>query len=152
MNPLSVNSEPAATETEPIAGTGVRLFRRFGALLTSDNNVNNTAAGGHSSSSDGYVEFGISEPDRTTRHLGTFAGVFSPVALSMFSALLFIRVGKNPKHFFRSFFFLFKSKSRRENSQINPKANFIFKISQEAINCDDQKYNIYNLVEFNDTI
>ncbi|CAH0731680.1 unnamed protein product, partial [Brenthis ino] len=43
---------------------------------------------------DGYVEFGEFRSERPgIKKVGTFAGVFCPVVLSMFSALVFIRMG-----------------------------------------------------------
>nr|XP_032525029.1 solute carrier family 12 member 9 [Danaus plexippus plexippus] len=46
------------------------------------------------SNGDGYVEFGEFRSERPgVKKVGTFAGVFCPVVLSMFSALVFIRMG-----------------------------------------------------------
>ncbi|KNC31101.1 hypothetical protein FF38_06654 [Lucilia cuprina] len=87
----SINGDP---ETAPIAaqrsGGASSMMRSFGTLFGASN------GGPRRTSSqngvDGYVEFGMQDPENSGRTLGTFAGVFSPVALSMFSALVFIRV------------------------------------------------------------
>lgn len=81
-------------ETFPIASARTSMFQSFGALFGNGGTNTPVRRPATPQSGDGYVEFGMTDPERSGRTLGTFAGVFSPVALSMFSALVFIRVGK----------------------------------------------------------